>query len=410
MLRCGLLGKTLGHSYSPAIHRLLGDYAYDLFEKSEEELPRFLTEGDWDGLNVTIPYKKTVVPYCAALSPAAAALGSVNTLVRRPDGSLYGDNTDLFGFLYLLGRSGLSPAGKKALVLGSGGASVTVAEALRQQGASEVVVISRSGENNYQNLSRHGDAALIVNTTPVGMYPGNGASPLSLTVFPRCEGVLDIVYNPERTALCLEADRLGIPAFSGLPCWWPRRKRVRSSSPARPSRTIPSNLSAALSPPGPATSFWWGCRAAEKPPSARLFRIPWAGPFLMWIRRSSAPRAKPSRKSLRSRARRRSGILNPASSPSWASVRAASSPPAAAASSGKKTTIRSTRTGPFSGSRRDLSLLPRTGRPLSQGADLPAMYEARRPRYARFADYAVDNSDAVTDTAEQILSLFFFPG
>ena len=126
MLHCGLLGETLGHSYSPMIHHALADYDYRLFEVPKPELDAFLKTGAWDGLNVTIPYKKAVVPYCDALSEAAAQLQSVNTLVRRADGMLYGDNTDLFGFLYMVRRSGIDPAGTKALVLGSGGASVTV--------------------------------------------------------------------------------------------------------------------------------------------------------------------------------------------------------------------------------------------------------------------------------------------
>ena len=168
MLHCGLLGETLGHSYSPMIHHELGDYDYRLFEVPRERLGSFLTSGSWDGLNVTIPYKKAVVPYCTELSDAAAKLQSVNTIVRRPDGTLYGDNTDLYGFLYMVRRSGISPAGKKALVLGSGGASVTVKAALEQLGA-HVTVISRSGPDNYTNLDRHADAEISANTTPVGM-------------------------------------------------------------------------------------------------------------------------------------------------------------------------------------------------------------------------------------------------
>ena len=215
MLRCGLLGETLGHSYSPMIHHQLGDYDYRLFEIPRDALDAFLESGDWDGLNVTIPYKKAVVPYCGALSEAAAKLQSVNTLVRRPDGTLYGDNTDLYGFLYMVRRSGIQPAGKKALVLGSGGASVTVKAALEQLGAS-VTVISRSGPDNYANLDRHADARIIANTTPVGMYPHNGAAAVDLRQFPHCEGVLDIVYNPARTALLLQAEDLGIPCAGGL--------------------------------------------------------------------------------------------------------------------------------------------------------------------------------------------------
>lgn len=216
MLRCGLLGETLGHSYSPAIHALLGDYEYKLYEVAPDALADFLQKGAWDGLNVTIPYKKAVVPFCAALSQTARALGSVNTLVRRPDGSIFGDNTDFFGFAQMVQASGIRTEGEKAVVLGSGGASVTVCAVLRELGAREVTVISRHGEDNYTNLDRHRDAALVVNTTPVGMYPHNGESPVSLDAFPQCRGVLDIIYNPARTALLLQAEGRGIPCASGL--------------------------------------------------------------------------------------------------------------------------------------------------------------------------------------------------
>ena len=212
MLRCGLLGETLGHSYSPMIHHALGEYDYRLFEIPKEDLDAFLRSDCWDGLNVTIPYKKAVVSCCGELSKAAERLQSVNTLVHRPDGTLYGDNTDLFGFLYMVRRSGIDSAGKKALVLGSGGASVTVKAALEQLGA-DVTVISRSGPDDYDHLDRHADAQIIVNTTPVGMYPHNGAAAVDLRLFPQCEGVLDIVYNPALTALLLQAEELGIPCY-----------------------------------------------------------------------------------------------------------------------------------------------------------------------------------------------------
>lgn len=217
MLRCGLVGKTLTHSYSPALHRLLADYSYNCFELAPEELGRFLQEEHFHGLNVTIPYKTAVIPYCAALSASAREIGSVNTILRRPDGSLFGDNTDAAGFSALLESSGLSFAGKKVLVLGSGGASLTVCHVLRHFGAGEVVVISRNGPDHYGNLERHQDAHIIVNSTPVGMYPHNGTAPLNLRQFPQCEGVFDLIYNPAHTALMLQAEALGIPAFGGLP-------------------------------------------------------------------------------------------------------------------------------------------------------------------------------------------------
>lgn len=214
-MRCGLLGKKLGHSYSPQIHSYLGNYSYHLFEKAPDELVEFLRSGDFSGLNVTIPYKKEVLPYCNALSDRAEALGAVNTIVRQEDGSLIGHNTDFFGFHSMLLRSGIHVADKKVLVLGSGGASATVVAVLRQMKAN-IIIISRLGENNYQNLHLHADTSVIVNTTPVGMYPNVGISPLNLDLFPNLEGVLDVVYNPARTQLLMDAEKRGIPTQNGL--------------------------------------------------------------------------------------------------------------------------------------------------------------------------------------------------
>lgn len=213
-MKCGLLGRKLGHSYSPQIHSHLGEYRYTLFEREPEDVERFLTKGDFTAINVTIPYKKTVMPYCH-LTETAKYMGSVNTIVRQPDGTLLGHNTDYFGFTSLVQRSGLDPKGKKCLVLGSGGASVTAVAVLKEMGAN-VVVISRSGENNYDNLHLHSDAAIICNTTPVGMYPNNGISPIDLKQFPKLEGVLDMIYNPTRTQLLLNAAELGLPHSNGL--------------------------------------------------------------------------------------------------------------------------------------------------------------------------------------------------
>ena len=212
----GLLGRTLRHSYSPQIHALLGDYEYRLFEVEPQDLEAFLKKREFGGINVTIPYKKDVLPYLSGISDNAKRIGAVNTIIVKEDGGLYGDNTDYDGFLCLVQKSGFQVKGKKALVLGTGGASLPISAVLSDLGAREVVFISRSGENNYQNLSRHADADFIVNTTPVGMYPNNLKAPLSLSEFPNLSGVLDIVYNPQKTKLILDAERLGIPAYSGL--------------------------------------------------------------------------------------------------------------------------------------------------------------------------------------------------
>ncbi len=215
-MQYGLLGEHLSHSYSPTLHALLADYTYQLFPTAPADLDAFLTLGKFQGLNVTIPYKTAVIPYCQSLSETARTIGSVNTLVRRADGTLHGDNTDAEGFSALILKSAVCLGGKKVLVLGSGGASRTVCAVLAQEAVREVVVISRQGANNYENLSLHADADCIVNTTPLGMYPHNGKAPLDLTQFPQCKAVFDLIYNPARTALMLQAERLGMPSFGGL--------------------------------------------------------------------------------------------------------------------------------------------------------------------------------------------------
>jgi len=215
--RFGLLGEKLSHSFSPQIHAELGDYEYRLFEKKPEEIEGFLRSGDFDGLNVTIPYKKTVIPFCADLSETARLTGSVNTIVRGIDGALSGHNTDFFGVSYLMSKAKMNPADGKTLVLGSGGSSLTVQAVLKSQNSPEVIVISRTGENNYENLEKHRDAKWIINTTPVGMYPNSGVSPIpDLKIFNECQGIIDLIYNPARTELLAQAQDAGIPAFNGL--------------------------------------------------------------------------------------------------------------------------------------------------------------------------------------------------
>lgn len=214
-MNCGLLGRTLHHSYSPQIHNHLADYTYTLFEVDPENLANFLENNTFSGINVTIPYKKAVLPYCNKLSPIAEKLGAVNTLVRQADGTLIGHNTDYFGFLSTVRKTGLLLKNKKALVLGSGGASVTAVSVLAELGA-DVITISRSGEDNYENLSKHNDAALIVNATPVGMYPETDKTPVNLDVFPSLEGVIDLIYNPSKTKLLQQAEKRGIIAENGL--------------------------------------------------------------------------------------------------------------------------------------------------------------------------------------------------
>ena len=222
----GLIGERLGHSHSPKIHGLLADYDYQLRELSPEELPAFLEARDFRGLNVTIPYKKTVLPWCGALGEGARRIGCVNTLVRQADGTLFGDNTDYYGFCTTLRRGGVDPKGRHCLVLGSGGTSLTATKALEDLGAASVERVSRSGTLNYENVYDRTDAEIIVNTTPVGMFPNNGNAAVDLSRFPHLKGVADVVYNPLKTAFLLQAEALGIPHAGGLPMLVAQAKRA----------------------------------------------------------------------------------------------------------------------------------------------------------------------------------------
>lgn len=212
----GLLGEKLGHSLSREIHSRLCDYDYRLFPTSPEKLDEFFGNTDIRAFNVTIPYKVEAFKRCAERSEIAEKIGSVNTVVRLPDGSLYGDNTDYFGFLYMAKKCGCDFKGKKVLILGSGGASLTVWNAAKDSGAKQIVTVSRSGENNYQNISRHYDADIIVNTTPVGMFPNNGERLIDLSKFSKCKKALDLIYNPAKTLFLLDAEKLGIDCINGL--------------------------------------------------------------------------------------------------------------------------------------------------------------------------------------------------
>ncbi|MGN0452439.1 MAG: shikimate kinase [Ruminococcus sp.] len=221
----GLLGEKLAHSFSPQIHRKLASYPYSLYEVEKDCLSDWVNNNGLKGYNVTIPYKQEIMKYCAELSACAEKIGAVNTVIKREDGKLYGDNTDYYGFSYMLSLLDISLKGKKAVVLGSGGASKTAQTVLSEQGA-EVVTVSRKGENNYGNIAKHRDASLVVNATPVGMYPHNGESPVDLSLFTSLEGVLDVIYNPARTALLLQAEKLGVKYQNGLSMLVAQAKRA----------------------------------------------------------------------------------------------------------------------------------------------------------------------------------------
>lgn len=216
MIEYGLCGRTLKHSYSKIIHEYLGNDKYRLLSLEKDELYELFEAKNFKAVNVTIPYKQDALRLCDVVSDEAKAIGSVNTVVNK-NGTLYGYNTDYFGFVYMLRRAGITLKDKKVVVLGSGGTSLTARAVCKGEGARETVIVSRRGEVNYDNISLHSDADVLINTTPVGMYPDNGRAPVDLSVFKSLSGVVDVIYNPIRTALVIEAEKKNIPATTGLP-------------------------------------------------------------------------------------------------------------------------------------------------------------------------------------------------
>lgn len=405
MLKCGLLGEKLGHSYSPQIHSMLADYEYKLFEKSPEELEDFLKSGEFDGLNVTIPYKKSVMPYCAELSPTAAQIGSVNTIVRRSDGSLYGDNTDAFGFENLIVHNGIEVKGKKALVLGTGGASVTAQAVLKNLGASEVVVISRKGEDNYENIAKHADAEIIANTTPVGMYPNNGKAAVDLTQFPELSGVLDVVYNPARTALLLQAEKLCIPCAGGLYMLVSQAKRscelftgksIPDSEIDRIERVLSHRMQniVIIGMPGSgktAVSTMLAERLGRKIFDTDTIVSEKAG---MTIPEIFAAQGEAGFRKLETEATAEVGKLS-------GNI---------ISTGGGVVTVADNyellhQNGVIVWIERDTNKLARDGRPISLSSDLNELYAARLPLYERFADIKADNNGDINDTVNAIMEM-----
>lgn len=400
-MQCGLLGRRLGHSYSPKIHASLADYRYDLFEIEPEKIEAFLQNSNFTGLNVTVPYKKAVIPYLDELSPRAKELGAVNTIVRR-GGKLIGHNTDYFGFLTMVRSSGLPVSGKKVLVLGSGGASNTAVAVLKELGA-RVIVISRNGENNYQNLNLHSDAAVIVNTTPVGMYPDVGVSPVELDLFPKLEGVLDVIYNPARTKLLMDAEKKGILAVNGLQMLVAQAKEAAEwfhLQPIEESKIgqIQHSLAAQME-----NLILIGMPGCGKSTLGKVLAQKLGKTFIdadeqiIRLAGKSIPEifAQDGEAVFREWETQALALLGMQSG-------------LVIATGGGCVTREQNypllhQNGRIIWLRRDIRLLPTDGRPLSQGVNLEEMYRIRKPMYEGFADLVVDNRSSIEEVANSVL-------
>ncbi len=402
-MNCGLLGEKLGHSYSPAIHAMLADYEYRLYEKSPGELEDFLLRGGWDGLNVTIPYKKAVMPYCAELSDTARRCGSVNTLLRLPGGAIRGENTDAYGFSYLLQSLGFDPAGKKCVIFGSGGAAATVRAVLAEKGAGEIVTVSRGGEDNYENLARHADAAFVVNATPAGMFPHNGGAAASLAPFTRCEAVADLVYNPARTALLMEAERLGIPCANGLGMLAAQAKRsaelfLGADIPDGEIARIEEKLSREMQ-----NIVLIGMPGCGKSTVGKLLAEALGREFC----ESDALVEREAALSI-PEIFRREGEAGFRKRETAALAELGKRSGAVIATGGGCVTRQENypllhQNGVIVRLQRRLDRLPREGRPLSLQSDIGELYERRRPFYERFADLSISNDGTPAETVRAIM-------
>lgn len=400
--RYGLIGEKLGHSYSPAIHRELGGYDYRLIELKPGEVAPFLAAGDFDGLNVTIPYKRTAMACCTHLTPQAERIGCVNTILRRGDGVLLGHNTDYDGFHYLLRSAGMDVAGKKVLVLGTGGASLTVKTVLEDLGAEETVFISRTGPDNYENLSRHADARILVNTTPVGMYPNVDAAPVDLALFPELEGVCDLIYNPAPTRLLQEGKKRGLRCADGLGMLVAQAKAAAQfflDTPI-PDERIEEIL----------------CKLERETRNVILIGMPGSGKTTVGrelARRLGRPFTDTDALVEEETGRAIPDLFAQEGEEAFrvlehhALARAVSRPGQVIATGGGIVTRQENlsllrRSARVIFLRRDLKDLPTAGRPISQREDLSVLYRRRLPLYEAAAHLTVDN-ETVEGTVEEIL-------
>ena len=216
-MKFGLLGRTLGHSFSPRIHNALGNTNYELFEREPSQLQEFFADQELQGINITFPYKVNALEACDVVDPPAERIGCVNTMVRK-DGKWHGYNTDYDGFVFTLEHAGINVSGKECIILGDGASSATVHVALEDLGAKSITHLSRKTAPLYTDAPNYYETAqIIINCTPIGMYPHNPANLIDIMQFSKLEGVVDLIYNPRRTVLLLQAEMMDIPYCDGLP-------------------------------------------------------------------------------------------------------------------------------------------------------------------------------------------------
>ena len=406
-MKYGVIGEVLGHSFSKEIHSHLADYSYSLFEMPECEVGSFIKSDTFDAVNVTIPYKKTVMPFLDEISDEARRIGSVNTVTHLADGRLRGDNTDYFGFSYMLRKANIAVKNKKVLILGTGGASLTAFAVCSDLGAREIVFVSRQGDVNYENIyEKHTDGEVIINCTPVGMYPHNQVSPIDLTRFSDLSGVADMIYNPAITELLFEANALNVPCNNGLSMLVAQAKRacelflgvrIDDSEIDRITEEIEKSTKniVLVGMPGCGKSTVGAILSEmtgrilvdtdelivenEKRDIPTIFTNDGEGYFRVSEHKAIADAGKQSSRIISTGG----GAVT------------------------REENYRSLKqNGVIFYIERDINSLSRDGRPLSLSGDLSEMFKKREPMYKAFCDYTVKNNSTAQECAEMIMKIF----
>lgn len=396
----GLIGRHLGHSYSSMIHRELGCDEYIHEELEPEEIKAFM-ERKIGGMNVTIPYKKDVIPFCDALTPEAKEIGAVNTVYER-GGKRIGHNTDADGFLFMAKNKNIELKDKKVVILGSGGAQLAVRYAVIKAGARNVVTVSRSGDDNYENIARHFDADVIVNATPVGMFPDCDGKPLSLEGFNNLSGVLDLIYNPFRTNLLIEAEERGIPSANGLSMLVAQAKSaeehfmdrlIDDGEVVRIMKLIASKTRniALVGMPGSGKSTVGKILSRLSKKEVIDIDDEIVKREKMTIPEIFEKGGEPLFRKIESE------VLQ-----GFANTSGKIIVTGGGAVKTEENYLPLKRTSRIYHLERNVSSLSRDGRPLSKGADLQRMYEERLPLYERFRDAVIEVGEIPENTAERV--------
>ena len=414
-IRAGLLGEHLSHSFSPQIHKaLVGDrYTYELFERAPNDLEAFIKGDEWDAINVTIPYKQAVMPYLDEISPEAQRIGAVNTVTRMPDGRLRGDNTDYYGFDRTLTACGVQVRQKKALVLGNGGAAATAVAVLTDRGA-DVILLGRSPKTvggispePYEGIcERHPDAALVINCTPVGMYPKLvGQSPIELKGLAEIEAILDMIYNPARTALIREAMDFGIPTRNGLLMLVAQAKRAAEiflGEDLPDSLIDPIVESISRETQNIILIGMPGCgKTTIGRALANVLHRPLVDTDALIVEKAGrsipaifATDGEEAFRSLETEAVKEAGMMSGTVIATGGGVVTHERNYAPLSQNGRIIFIH-----------RDLEELPVDGRPISQSTPKADLYAKRLPLYTAFADANVENNGTVEEAVEKILAM-----